>query len=118
MRLRTGTVADVETFARLVNSHHQWLRSEDLWDLNELAALLVSPSSDPVRYDRYLEVAGVPVAALHTHSSSPYEKASFLLACPPQENRLANARYLLEAGLRLLRGRAEMPLCSNIHQKN
>ena len=108
MRLRSGRVSDVETYARLINAQHQWLRNENLWEIDELAALLVTPSSDPVRYDRYLEVDGTVVAGLHTHASPPYEKVTFHLASPPEPNREAHARYLLEAGLRLLRGRPEL----------
>jgi GNAT superfamily N-acetyltransferase len=109
MRLRGGTVADVENFARLVNEYHQQLRGEDLWQIDELASLLVSPSSDPVRFDRYVEVDGVVVGGLHTHSSAPYRKATLYLACPLSPNRLSYVRQLLEAGMRVLRGRTEIP---------
>lgn len=114
LRLRAGTLADVETFARLVNEQHQWLRGEDLWAVDELAAILVSPTSDPVRYDRYVEVDGVVAAGLHTHTSPPYEKGSLYLAAPPGPNRVANVRYLLESGLRLLRSRPEMRATATI----
>jgi len=115
MRLRSGTVADVETFTRLINAQHQWLRGEDLWQTDELAALLVSPTSDPVRYDRYLEVDGVAVAAIHTHTSPPFDKGTLYLACPPQPRRAHHARYLLEAGLRLLRSRPQLHDASTIN---
>ena len=108
MRLRSGTLDDVETFTRLVNAQHQWLRGENLWESQELAALLISPTSDPVRYDRYVEVDGTTVAGLHTHTSPPYEKGSLYLAAPPVEGRTEHVRYLLDSGLRLLRSRPEM----------
>ena len=108
MRLRGGTVADVENFARLINEYHQQLRGEDLWQIDELASLLVSPSSDPVQFDRYLEVDGVAIGGLHTHSSAPYRKATLYLACPLGPNRSSYAQHLLEAGMRVLRGRTEI----------
>lgn len=108
LRLRAGTIADVETFARLVNTQHQWLRGEDLWAIDELSSILISPTSDPVRYDRYVEVDGEVVAGLHTHTSPPYEKGSLYVAAPPGPNRVDNVRYLLDSGLRLLRSRPEM----------
>jgi GNAT superfamily N-acetyltransferase len=109
IRLRSGTVADVSTYARLINAQHQWLRHEDLWDVDELASLLVSPTSDPVRFDRYLEADGVAVAGLHTHVSEPFSRTSLYLASPPGDDRTAHAKQLLDAGERLLRGRPEIP---------
>jgi GNAT superfamily N-acetyltransferase len=109
IRLRSGTVADVETFAGLINAQHQWLRGEDLWDKQELASLLVSPTSDPVRYDRYLEVDGLVVAGLHTHVSEPFSRASVYLACPPGARRIEYAKQLIDASERVLRSRSEIP---------
>ena len=109
IRLRSGTIDDVETFTRLVNAQHQWLRGEDLWEAEELSSILISPSSDPVRYDRYIDVDGVAVAGLHTHVSAPFNRATIHLASPPGELRMEYASQLIEASLRILRSRPEVP---------
>ena len=114
IRLRSGTVADVETFTRLVNTQHQWLRGEDLWEVEELASILVTPSSDPVQYDRYLELDGEVVAGLHTHVSEPFTRAAIHLACPPGDHRIEYARQLLDASQRILLSRPEIPANATI----
>jgi ribosomal protein S18 acetylase RimI-like enzyme len=94
---------DVATFADLMNRYHHWLRGENLWDVDELRATLLSPNSDPVNNDRYLELDGHAVAAIHTHLAEPFDRAHLYLAAPPTPARLDHARILIDSGLRLLR---------------
>jgi len=94
---------DVATFAELMNRYHQWLRGENLWDVDELRATLLSPNSDPVNNDRYLDLDGVAVAAIHTHLAEPFDRAHLYLAAPPTPARLGHARTLIDSGIRLLR---------------
>jgi len=103
VRLRPGAMRDVATFADLMNRYHQWLRGENLWDVDELRATLLSPNSDPVNNDRYLDLDGVAVAAIHTHLAEPFDRAHLYLAAPPTPARLEHARTLIESGIRLLR---------------
>ena len=58
MRLRPGSSRDVATFTRLSNAQSQWLRGEDSWQEDELAAILISATGEPADNDRYLEVGG------------------------------------------------------------
>jgi GNAT superfamily N-acetyltransferase len=106
MRLRPGTIDDVDVFARLMNGYHRTLRGEVLWERDELAAELLSPVNDPVTSDRYIEVDGEPVAALHTNFPHPYALARLYLAPPFFPDRVHNSRVLIESGLRLLKSRA------------
>ena len=104
MKLRSGTIDDIDVFARLMNGYHRTLRGEDLWERDELAAELLSPVNDPVTSDRYIEVDGEPVAALHTNFAHPYSLARLYLAAPFFPDRLEHSRTLIESGLRLLGG--------------
>ena len=83
MRLRPGSSRDVSTFARLSNAHSQWLRGEDAWQEDELAAILISATGEPADNDRYLEVGGETIAAVHVHMSEPFAKGTITLALPP-----------------------------------
>src|SRR5262245_45783029 len=102
MKLRPGTIDDIDVFARLMNGYHRTLRGEVLWDRDELAAELLSPVNDPVTSDRYIEVDGGLVAALHTNFAHPYALARLYLAAPFFPDRLQHSRTLIESGLRLL----------------
>ena len=108
MRLRPGTLGDVDTFAHLMNGYHLTLRGEVLWDRDELAAELLTPVNEPVTSDRYIEVDGEAVAALHTNCPPPYSLARLYLAAPFIPGRLDHSRMLLDSGIRLLRGKAEI----------
>ena len=108
MRIRPGGVRDVGTFNRLINAHTQWLRGEDLWREDELAAALISASGDPVENDRYVEIGGEVVAALHVHMSEPYTKGTFTLAIPPFPEREEVILLLLEAGERIVHSHPHM----------
>ena len=103
MRLRPGTIDDVDAFARLMNGYHRTLRGEVLWERDELAAELLSPVNDPVTSDRYVEVDGEPVAAVHTNFPHPYTLARLYLASPFFPDRMHHSRVLIESGLRLLK---------------
>ena len=74
MRIRPGSSRDVAAFTRLSNAHSQWLRGEDSWQEDELAAILISATGEPADNDRYLEVGGETVAAVHVHMSEPFAK--------------------------------------------
>ncbi len=102
MRLRPGNSRDVATFARLINAQSQWLRGEDLWQEDELAAILISATGEPADNDRYLEVGGETVAAVHVHLSAPFTKGTIRLALPPGPKRGAHARTLLDAAARIV----------------
>ena len=102
MRIRPGGVRDVATFTRLINAQYQWLRGEDLWQEDELAATLISASGDPIDNDRYLEIDGEAVAAVHVHMSEPYSKGTLTLAAPPHKQRDEIVQQLLGAGERIV----------------
>lgn len=102
MRLRPGSSRDVTTFARLTNAQSQWLRGEDSWQEDELAAILISATGEPADNDRYLEVAGEIVAAVHVHLSDPFTKGTLHLALPPGPHRVEYARTLIAAGTRIV----------------
>jgi GNAT superfamily N-acetyltransferase len=108
MKLRPGTLGDVETFARLINSYHTTLRGEQLWEQDELAAELLTPVNEPVTSDRYIEVEGDAVAAIHTNCPPPYALAKLYLAAPFLPDRLEHSRTLLNSGLRLVRAKPEI----------
>ncbi len=108
MRIRPGGVRDVAQFTRLINAQQQWLRGENLWQEDELAATLISASGDPVDNDRYVEIDGEVVAALHVHMSEPYTKGTLTLALPPHPERDEIARLLLDAGERIARSQRHM----------
>jgi ribosomal protein S18 acetylase RimI-like enzyme len=108
MRIRPGGVRDVATFTRLINEQYQWLRGEDLWQEDELAATLISASGDPVDNDRYVEIDGEPVAAVHVHMSEPYTKGTLTIAAPPHEQRAEIVRQLLHAGERIVSSQPAM----------
>ncbi|MFL6179548.1 MAG: GNAT family N-acetyltransferase [Actinomycetes bacterium] len=103
MRIRPGGARDVATFTRLINAQYQWLRGEDLWQEDELAATLISASGDPIDNDRYLEIDGEAVAAVHVHMSEPYTKGTLTLAVPPRRQRDEIVQQLLGAGERIVR---------------
>lgn len=107
MRIRPGSVGDFPVFARLLNDHNMHLRGEVLWETDELAATLISATGAPVDNDRYIEVEGVPVAAIHAHLSEPFTLGTFTLAAPPHEQRATNVKLLLEAGERIVHARQE-----------
>jgi GNAT superfamily N-acetyltransferase len=102
MRLRPGSSRDVATFTRLANAQSQWLRGEDAWQEDELGAILISATGEPADNDRYLEVGGEVVAALHVHLGEPYLKGTVHLAIPPCARRSEYARTLLEAASRIV----------------
>jgi GNAT superfamily N-acetyltransferase len=109
MRIRPGGgLRDVAIFSRLINEQHQWLRNEDLWQEEELAATLISASGDPFENDRYVEIDGEPVAALHVHLTDPYAKGTLTIALPPHADRDEIARLLFEAGERIVRSQPQM----------
>jgi predicted N-acetyltransferase YhbS len=109
MRIRPGGVRDVATFTRLINEQYQWLRGEDLWQEDELAATLISASGDPVDNDRYVEIDGVAVAAIHVHMSEPYTKGTLTLAAPPHAQRGEIVQQLLDAGERIVSSQPARP---------
>lgn len=102
MRLRPGTSRDVATFTRLINAQYRWLRGEDEWQEDELAAILISPTGEPADNDRYLEVGGQEVGGVHVHIGAPYTKGTVRLALPPGSDRPRYARTLLEAAERIV----------------
>ncbi len=102
MRLRPGSSRDVATFARLINAESQWLRGEDSWQEDELAAILISATGEPADNDRYLEVGGETVAAVHVHMSEPFIKGTIHLALPPGPRRAEYARTLVDAAARIV----------------
>ncbi len=102
MRLRPGSSRDVATFARLTNAESQWLRGEDSWQEDELAAILISATGEPADNDRYLEVGGETVAAVHVHLSEPFTKGTIHLALPPGPDRAEYARTLVDAAARIV----------------
>jgi ribosomal protein S18 acetylase RimI-like enzyme len=102
MRLRPGSSRDVATFTRLINAQSQWLRGEDLWQEDELAAILISATGEPADNDRYLEVGGETVAAVHVHISEPFTKGTIHLALPPGPKRAEHGRTLLDAAARIV----------------
>ncbi len=102
MRLRPGTSRDVATFTRLINAHYRWLRGEDEWQEDELAAILISPTGEPADNDRYLEVGGEDVAGVHVHIGAPFTKGTVRIALPPGPDRARYARTLLEAAERIV----------------
>jgi len=108
MKLRPGTLGDVETFARLMNSYHMTLRGEHLWEQDELAAELLTPVNEPVTSDRYIEVQGEAVAAIHTNCPPPYTLAKLYVAAPFLPDRLEHSRTLLNSGLRLVRSKPDI----------
>jgi GNAT superfamily N-acetyltransferase len=102
MRLRPGSSRDVATFSRLTNAQSQWLRGEDSWQEDELAAILISATGEPADNDRYLEVGGETVAAVHVHMSEPFTKGTIHLALPPGPDRAEHARTLIDAAARIV----------------
>jgi GNAT superfamily N-acetyltransferase len=102
VRLRPGSSRDVATFTRLANAQSQWLRGEDSWQEDELAAILISATGEPADNDRYLEVGGETVAAVHVHMSEPFTKGTVHLALPPGPKRAEYAKTLLEAAERIV----------------
>jgi GNAT superfamily N-acetyltransferase len=86
----------------LSNAQSQWLRGEDSWQEDELAAILISATGEPADNDRYLEVGGETVAAVHVHMSEPFTKGTIHLALPPGPRRAENARTLLDAAARIV----------------
>jgi GNAT superfamily N-acetyltransferase len=102
MRLRPGTSRDVATFTRLINAQYRWLRGEDEWPEDELAASLIRPTGEPADNDRYLEVGGQDVGGVHVHIGAPYTKGTVRLALPPGADRARHARTLLEAAERIV----------------
>ena len=102
MRLRPGTSRDVAAFTRLSNAQSQWLRGENAWQEDELAAILISATGEPADNDRYLEVGGETVAALHVHMSEPFTKGTIHLALPPGPHRAEHASTLLDAAARIV----------------
>ena len=102
MRLRPGSSRDVATFTRLTNAQSQWLRGEDSWQEDELAAILISATGEPADNDRYLEVGGETVAAVHVHMSEPFTKGTIHLALPPGPDRAEYARTLIDAAARIV----------------
>jgi len=122
LRLRPGTIRDVATFTRLSNAHSQWLRGEDAWQEDELAAILISATGEPADNDRYLEVGGETVGAVHVHMSEPFAKGTLTLALPPVKDRAEHARTLIDAGERIVRGSrhavADAALQMDIHRED
>lgn len=109
MRIRPGGgLRDVAIFSSLINQQHQWLRNKDLWQEEQLAATLISASGDPFENDRYVEIDGEPVAAVHVHMTEPYAKGTLTLALPPHANRDEIARLLLDAGERIVRSQPRL----------
>jgi GNAT superfamily N-acetyltransferase len=102
MRLRPGNSRDVATFASLINAQSQWLRGEDIWQEDELAAILISATGEPADNDRYLEAGGETVAAVHVHLSEPFTKGTIHLALPPGPKRAEYARTLISAAERIV----------------
>lgn len=107
MKIRPGSVGDFPVFARLLNEHNMRLRGETLWDVDELAATLISATGAPVDNDRYIEIDGVTVAAIHAHLSEPFTLGTFTLAAPPHPQRATSVRLLLDAGERIVHSRQE-----------
>ena len=108
MRIRPGSSRDVAAFTRLSNAHSQWLRGEDSWQEDELAAILISATGEPADNDRYLEVGGETVAAVHVHMSEPFAKGTISLALPPGKDRADHARTLIGAAERIVRSSPHM----------
>lgn len=102
MRLRPGSSRDVSAFTRLVNAESQWLRGEDAWQEDELAAILISVTGEPADNDRYLEVGGETVAAVHVHLGEPFTKGTIHLALPPGPDRREWGRTLINAAARIV----------------
>ncbi|MEO8105707.1 MAG: hypothetical protein ABI720_00160, partial [Actinomycetes bacterium] len=79
------------------------MRNEDAWQEDELAAILISATGEPADNDRYLDVGGETVAAVHVHMTEPFAKGTITLALPPVQHRAEHARTLLRAAERIVR---------------
>ncbi|MCZ3386420.1 MAG: hypothetical protein LH630_05525, partial [Actinomycetia bacterium] len=114
MRLRPGNSRDVATFTRLINAESQWLRGEDTWQEDELAAILISATGEPADSDRYLEVNGEVMAAIHVHLSELFTKGTLHLALPPGPDRADHARTLIDAAARIVQSSPHTPVDADL----
>ncbi len=105
LSIRPGSLADAETFTRLVNEHHEAFTGEPLWSIDEMRAVLVTATADPHRDDRYVESDGVAVAGFHTRFYEPFDVGRIDLAAPLQPDRAQVVAMLVDAALRVLRSR-------------
>lgn len=105
LSIRPGSLADVETFTRLVNDHHEAFTGEPLWSVDEVRSMFVTSTADPSRDDRYVDRDGQTVAGFHTRCYEPFDVGRIDLAIPLQEGRTAVIALLLDAALRVLKSK-------------
>lgn len=105
MHIRPGSTSDAETFADLVNSHHEAFTGEPLWSVEEIEAMLVTATANPRRDDRYVDRDGTTVAGLHTRFYEPFDVGRIDLAVPLQAERAKVIGMLVDAALAVLRVR-------------
>lgn len=108
LSIRPGSLGDVETFTRLVNDHHEAFTGEPLWSVDEVRSMFVTSTADPARDDRYVDRDGQTVAGFHTRCFEPFDVGRIDLAVPLQEDRLEVIELLVDAALRVLKGKPQI----------
>jgi GNAT superfamily N-acetyltransferase len=105
LSIRPGSLADVETFTRLVNDHHEAFTGEPLWSADEVRSMFITTTADPQRDDRYIDRDGQTVAGFHTRCYEPFDVGRIDLAVPLQEGRAEVIGLLVDAALRVLKSK-------------
>jgi GNAT superfamily N-acetyltransferase len=108
LSIRPGSLGDVETFTRLVNDHHEAFTGEPLWSVDEVRSMFVTSTADPSRDDRYIDRDGETVAGFHTRCYEPFDVGRIDLAVPLQESRTDVINLLVDAALRVLKGKPQI----------
>jgi GNAT superfamily N-acetyltransferase len=108
LKIRPGTIEDAETFTQLVNDHHEAYTGEPLWSLEEIRAVLMTPTADPSRDDRYIARDGETIAGFHTRCYEPFDVGRIDLAIPLQEDRAQIITILVDNALRVLKARPDI----------
>jgi GNAT superfamily N-acetyltransferase len=108
LSIRPGSLGDVETFTRLVNDHHEAFTGEPLWSVDEVRSMFVTSTADPSRDDRYIDRDGETVAGFHTRCYEPFDVGRIDLAVPLQEDRTDVINLLVDAALRVLKGKPQI----------
>lgn len=108
LSIRPGSLGDVETFTRLVNDHHEAFTGEPLWSVDEVRSMFVTSTADPSRDDRYIDRDGETVAGFHTRCYEPFDVGRIDLAVPLQVDRSDVINLLVDAALRVLKGKPQI----------